>query len=86
MHINRLKEQRLELLEHNYNLLTPAELIYCLKKIGQDFKNCDVDEAEINKTDFIDRRLKLLKNKGILNYKKKPNTEKFKISLNKIEQ
>lgn len=43
-------------------------------------------EAELNKTDFIDRGLKLLKNKGILNYKKKPNKEILKTSLNKIEQ
>ena len=86
MNIDRLKEQRLELLENNCNLLTPAELIFCLKKIGQDFENCDIDKAELNKTVFIERGLKLLKNKAILKYKKITNKEKFKISLNKTKQ
>ena len=46
----------------------------------------DLLEAELNKTDLIDKGLKLLKNKSILYYKKKPNKEILKTSLNKIEQ
>ncbi len=83
MDINNLKEQRLELLENNNNLLTTDELILCLKRIGQDFKNCDVIGNLFPQNNFIKRGLKLLKDKNIINHKKYKDKYKMTAIKNK---